>query len=324
MRIRISGTGSALPKKILTNADLEKMVDTSDAWIRERTGIRERHIAEEETTSSLAAEACRRALENAGKKAEDVDLLIVACCTAEMMLPCTSFQVQDAIGAVNATVFDLNAACSGFLFALQTAHTYIATGVYKNALVVGVEVLSRIIDWTDRTTCVLFGDGAGAVFAEATDEEGMGLLGLVQGSIGSRGPVLQCKAGHYRDVATEVFPYKDSYVHMDGGEVYKFAVRQVPDCIEKALEQSGFAPEDIDLYVLHQANIRIIEAIAKRLGVSMDRFPYNLDRVGNTSSAAIPTLLDELNHSGKLKKGMKLVLSGFGAGLGYGAIVMRW
>ncbi len=324
MTIRISGTGSALPAKILTNGDLEKTVDTSDAWIRERTGIGQRHITEKENVASLAAEACRRALSDAGRKAEDVELLIVASCSAEMMLPCTACQVQDAIGAVNAAAFDLNAACSGFLFALQTANAYIASGMYKNALVVGAEVLSGIVDWQDRSTCVLFGDGAGAVFAEESSEEGMGMLKMLQGSIGSRGAVLQCRAGHYSNAESELFPYKDAYIHMNGGEVYKFAVRQVPECIEEVLEAAGLSAEEIELYVLHQANIRILEAIAKRLGVDMERFPHNLERVGNTSSAAIPLLLDELNKSGKIKRGMKLVLAGFGAGLSYGACVMRW
>ena len=324
MTIRIIGTGSALPEKILTNKDLEKMVDTSDEWISERTGIRERHISDGDTVASLAADACKKALDDAGKKPEDVDLIIVATCSGEMMLPCAACQVQSSIGAVNATAFDLNAACGGFLFALQTANAYIATGIYKNALVAGAEVLSGIVDWNDRSTCVLFGDGAGAVYVEECDEPGYGILGATQGSDGTRGPVLQCRAGHYIKSESKDFPYHDAFVHMDGSEVYKFAVRQVPECIEEALDKAGLKPDDIDYYVLHQANIRIITSIAKRLGVSMEKFPYNLDRVGNTSSAAIPLLLDELNKRGKITKGTKLVLSGFGAGLTYGGCVLRW
>ncbi|MCR5250057.1 MAG: ketoacyl-ACP synthase III [Lachnospiraceae bacterium] len=324
MTIRISGTGSALPEMIRTNFDLEKTVDTSDAWIRERTGIGQRHIAREETVASLAAEACRQALSSAGAEAGDAELILVASCSAEMLLPCLACRVQSDIGAVNAAAFDINAACAGFLFALQTANAYIASGMYRNALVVGAEVLSRITDQSDRSTCVLFGDGAGAVFVQACDEPGMGMLGMVQGSDGGRGAVLQCRAGHYADADNEAFPFRDPYIHMEGGEVYKFAVRTVPECIGQALLQAGLEAEEIDLYILHQANIRIIEAIAKRLGVGMERFPHDLERVGNTSSAAIPLLLDELHKSGKIQRGAKLVLSGFGAGLTYGACVMRW
>ncbi|MBR6256423.1 MAG: ketoacyl-ACP synthase III [Lachnospiraceae bacterium] len=324
MTIRISGTGGALPDKILTNSELEKTVDTSDAWIRERTGIGARHIAQNETVASLAAEACRKALSDAGRNAEDVELILVASTSSEMLLPCIACQVQSETGAVNAAAFDINAACAGFLFALQTANAYIASGIYRNALVVGAEVLSRIVDWKDRSTCVLFGDGAGAVFAEACDEEGMGIRAMLQGSDGRRGVVLQCRAGHYTETDHELFPYKDPFIHMDGSEVYKFAVRTIPECIEQVLEQAGLKACDIDLYILHQANIRIIGSIAKRLGVDEDRFPHNLEHVGNTSSAAIPLLLDELNKSGKIKRGAKLVLSGFGAGLTYGACVMRW
>ena len=324
MTIRISGTGRALPDRILTNTELEKKVETSDAWIRERTGICARHIAQNETVASLAAEACRQALSDAGRNAEDVELILVASTSSEMLLPCIACQVQRETGAVNAAAFDINAACAGFLFALQTANAYIASGIYRNALVVGAEVLSRIVDWKDRSTCVLFGDGAGAVFAEACDEEGMGIRAMIQGSDGRRGAVLQCRSGHFTDADHKLYPYKDHFIHMDGSEVYKFAVRTIPECIEQVLEQAGLKACDIDLYILHQANIRIIGSIAKRLGVDEDRFPHNLERVGNTSSAAIPLLLDELNKSGKIKRGAKLVLSGFGAGLTYGACVMRW
>lgn len=322
MTIKISGTGSALPEKILTNTDLEQMVETSDAWITERTGIKERHVSNGNTVASLAAEACRRALADAGKTAEEVDLILLATCSPEMLLPCSACQVQSAIGAKNAVAFDLNAACAGFLFALQTAQAYIASGMYRNALIIGAEVLSKIVDWQDRGTCVLFGDGAGAVFVEPCEESSQGIISTVAGSNGSRGGVLYCRERVTN--AEDEFAEKDTYIHMNGGEVYKFAVRQVPDCIEKALVKADLKAEDIDLFVLHQANVRIIEAIAKRLKVGMEHFPVNADRVGNTSSAAIPLLLDELNKSGKIKPGMKLVLSGFGAGLTYGACVLRW
>ncbi|MBO6207392.1 MAG: ketoacyl-ACP synthase III [Lachnospiraceae bacterium] len=322
MTIKISGTGRALPEKILKNQDLEKMVETSDAWITERTGIKERHIAKAESVASLAAEACRRALADAGKTAEEVDLILLATCSPEMLLPCSACQVQSAIGAKNAVAFDLNAACAGFLFGLQTAHAYIVSGMYRNALVVGAEVLSKIVDWEDRGTCVLFGDGAGAIYVEASEDDQTGILSMTAGSDGSRGGVLYCRE---RQISyADAFESNDCYIHMNGGEVYKFAVRQVPDCIEKTLEKAGLSVEDIDMFVLHQANVRIIEAIAKRLKADMEHFPVNADRVGNTSSAAIPLLLDELNKSGKIQKGQRLVLSGFGAGLTYGACVLRW
>lgn len=321
MTIKIMGTGSALPEKVLTNSDLEGMVDTSDEWIRERTGIRERRISSGETVSSLAAEACRNALESAGRDASEVELLLVATCSPEKLLPCCACQVQSSIGAAGAVAFDINAACSGFLFSLETAYAYIASGIYKNALVVGSEVLSKLVDWKDRSTCVLFGDGAGAVFVEGTTEENTGVISMVQGSDGTKGSVLSCNE---RLTADDVSNGQDMYVHMDGREVYKFATRQVPACIELALSKASLSAGDIDLFVLHQANVRILESIARRLKADMDRFPVNLTHVGNTSSAAIPILLDELNKGNRLKKGQKIVLSGFGAGLTYGACVLIW
>ena len=316
MTIKIAGTGSALPNKIMTNKDLEQLVETSDEWIRERTGICERRIAQGDTVASLAATACERALANAGKKAEDVDLILVATCSPEQLLPCAACQVQSIIGAQKAVAFDLNAACSGFLFGLVTAYSYITAGLYKNALVVGSEVLSKIVDWTDRGTCILFGDGAGAVYVEAT-EGPEGFIGFTQGSDGSKGSVLSCNERTDN-------PEEDIYVHMDGREVYKFATRQVPKCIVEAVDRSQLSLEDIDLFVLHQANTRIIESIAKQLKQDISKFPVNLPRVGNMSSATIPVLLDELNRDGKLQKGQKIVLSGFGAGLTYGACVLTW
>lgn len=309
MTIRIAGTGSACPSKIVTNKDLEKMVETSDEWIRERTGIGSRHVSEEDNIATLAAKACKEALLDAGKNPEDVDLILVATCSPDYLLPCCACRVQSEIGAVKAVCFDVNAACSGFLFALETAYAYINSGLYKNALVVGSEVLSKIVDWSDRGTCILFGDGAGAVYVEGSDK---GIISMVQGSDGAQGMVLSCNR------------YEDGFVKMDGKAVYRFATRQVPACIEEAVDKAGMAMEDIDMFVLHQANARILEAVGKRLGVSMDKIPSNVERVGNTSSAAIPLLLDELNKSGKIVNGQKLVLSGFGAGLTYGACVMTW
>ena len=321
MSMKIIGTGSALPTKKLENEELTKLVDTSDEWIRERTGIGARHISTGETVADLAADACRKALENAGREASEVELLLVATCSPETEIPGTACQVQKMLGAGNAVAFDLNAACSGFLFALNTVYAYLTAGIYRNALIAGTEVLSKIIDWTDRGTCILFGDGAGAVMVEQCVEGGM--MGFVQHSDGSKGNVLACGS---RKLENPWFLEKDfvPYVRMDGREVFSFAVRQVPASIEEALGKSGITVDDVDLFVLHQANRRIIESIAQRLKADISKFPINLDRVGNMSSAAIPVLLDELNSQGKLIPGMTLVLSGFGAGLTYGACVIKW
>ncbi|MBQ3164342.1 MAG: ketoacyl-ACP synthase III [Lachnospiraceae bacterium] len=327
MMINITGTGRALPENIVTNFDMAKIVETSDEWIRERTGIAERRISTGDTVASLSAKACEQALEMAGKQAEDVDLIIVATCSPEMLLPCAACQVQGIIGAKNAVAFDLNAACSGFLFGLSTVYGYLQTGLYRNALVVGAEVLSKIIDWTDRSTCVLFGDGAGAAFVEAIEgnEENAGIISISQGSDGARGMVLSCQERKLSNpYIKDAIGEENNFVHMDGQEVYKFAVKQVPVCIQDALSKAGLTVEDIDHFVLHQANVRILEAVAKRLKADITKFPMNLNRVGNMSSATIPVLLDELNREGKLKKGDKIVLSGFGAGLTYGACVMIW
>lgn len=331
--IRITGTGSALPGRIVTNKELEQMVETSDEWIRERTGIGERHVSVWETVVTLASEAAGKALEQAGKSAEEIDLILVATCSPEQYLPCCACQVQAAIGAVNALAFDVNAACSGFLFALNTADAYLRTGLAKNALVIGSEVLSKLVDWTDRGSCILFGDGAGAVAVEQC-EAAAGILGRALHSDGTGGGVLRCEA---RKLATpfaapvaaeaeETASPEDGEhsIRMDGQEVYRFATRQVPQCIEEALEDAGLNAADIDLFVLHQANARIIDAVAKRLHADREKFPTNLERVGNLSSASIPVLLDELHRQGRLHRGDRIVLAGFGAGLTIGACVMTW
>lgn len=331
--IRITGTGSALPGRIVTNKELEQMVETSDEWIRERTGIGERHVSVGETVVTLGSEAACIALEQAGKRAEEIDLILVATCSPEQYLPCCACQVQAAIGAVNALAFDVNAACSGFLFALNTADAYLRTGLAENALVIGSEVLSKLVDWTDRGSCILFGDGAGAVVVERC-EASPGILGRALHSDGTGGGVLQCGA---RELTT---PYartsaaktdqkqqtddREHYIQMDGQEVYRFATRRVPQCIEEALADAGLAVPDIDLFVLHQANARIIDAVAKRLHADREKFPTNLERVGNLSSASIPVLLDEQHRQGKLHRGDRIVLAGFGAGLTIGACVMTW
>ena len=319
--VQITGTGSALPERIVTNDDLAKLVDTSDEWIRQRVGIIERRMAQTGTVSSLAAQACENALSMAGKTAEEVDLIIVATCSPQELLPCAACQVQSKIGAESATAFDLNAACSGFLFALQTASAYIQAGLYQNALVVGSEVLSKLMDYQDRSTCILFGDGAGAVFVENKDaatfgdrQAGVLMPSFVQGANGAKGDVLSCREGRY----------EGHFVKMDGQEVYRFATRQVPSCILQSMEQMQMTADDIDLFLLHQANMRIIDSVAKHLKADRTKFPTNLEYRGNMSSAAIPVLLDELARAGRIKAGDRLMLSGFGAGLTYGACMVNW
>lgn len=321
--IRIIGTGSAVPEKKITNQDLTAYVETSDEWIRERTGIGGRHISTGESLTDLAARASKEAIAEASIDPKEIDLIIAATCSPEDALPCAACQVQAQIGADHAVAFDLNAACSGFLFALNTAYAYMNSGIYKKALIIGAEVLSKMVDWTDRGTCILFGDGAGAVVVEACDSSEGGLIAFTQGANGMKGDVLSCRL---RNLENMLIPEKQplQYIQMDGREVYKFATRQVPDTIKEALAKTEYTPQDIDLYVLHQANARIIEAIAKRLSVEIDKCPMNLEEYGNMSSATIPVLLHELHKEGRIKKGMKLVLSGFGAGLTYGACVMIW
>ncbi len=305
---KIRGTGSYVPGKVLDNNDLAKFIDTNDEWIRERTGICRRHIIEEETTVTMAAKAAERALENAGITAEEIDLILLSTVSSNVTLPSTACEVQKLIGAQNAVCFDLNAACSGFLFALNTAQAYIHTGMIKNALLIGAESLSNIMDWQDRGTAILFGDGAGATVLCAEEGE---VFPCVMHSDGKKGEALICDSH---------FPK----VKMDGQAVFKFAVRQVPACIDELLTAINQKAEDIDLFVLHQANLRIVEGVAKRLKIDIERFPMNLMEYGNTSSASIPILLDELNRNGKLQRGMKLVLAGFGAGLSWGSAYMEW
>lgn len=326
MKMKITGTGSSLPREQVSNKKIMEWVETSDEWIQERTGIAGRHISTGETVPSLAADACKKALDQAGVDAADVDAILLATCSPEWLLPCAACQVQDMIGAVNAVAFDINAACSGFLFGLTTAQAYIASGMYKKILVVGSEVLSKIMNWEDRTSCILFGDGAGAALVEAVDDSDVsGMISFAQGSDGAKGMVLSCRERLLSNpLYTEKDEEEDFYVHMDGQAVYRFATRQVPDCIKEALDKVDMTVEDIDLFVLHQANARIIEAAAKRLHADIEKFPMNIDRMGNMSSATIPVLLDELNRAGRLNRGDKLVLSGFGAGLTYGACVISW
>ncbi len=269
----------------------------------------------------MSVEAARRAMENAGVTAQEIDLIIVGTLSADHVTPACACEVQAAIGAQDAVAFDINAACSGFMFALNIAHAYLQMGVYKTALILGAETLSKIMDWNDRSTCVLFGDGAGAVVVCADERDRM--LAYDQGSDGVRGSVLACKNRTNNNplVQTGVEP---EYVHMDGQEVYKFAVTAVPASLSKTIKAAGLSVEDIDYFALHQANIRIIQSVAKRLKVSEDKFPISLDHCGNISAASVPILLDEINRKGLLKPGMKIALSGFGGGLTWASAVIEW
>lgn len=323
MAIRIIGTGSCLPETVVTNHDLSTIVDTSDEWIQSRTGIRERRLAKEETTTSLCIEAAKRALENGGMEAKDIELIIVGTITADFVTPSTACELQGALGAVKAVAFDINGACSGFLFALHTAYAYLQSGIYKNALILGAETLSKIMDWTDRSTCVLFGDGAGAAVLQADDGEGAGLLAFEQGADGAGGKVLACR-GRKNNNPFVTNSTEQDYVHMDGQEVYKFAVSTVPCSIRRVLEQAQVSEDEVDCYVLHQANIRIIQSVAKRLKQPMEKFPISLEHCGNISAASVPILLDELNQKGALHPGDKMILAGFGAGLTWGTALLEW
>ncbi len=327
MNIRIKGTGSAVPKKKVTNDDLSKLMDTSDEWIRSRTGIESRHLAVEETTTSLSVEAAEKALKSAGISAEEIDIIVAATVTPDKFFPNLSCEVQSALGAKNAVAFDLSAACSGFIFALDTVTMYLQNGMYKNALIIGAETLSKIMDWNDRSTCVLFGDGAGAavVCAEESDvaDAPRGVLAMEMGSDGAKGMVLNCSNRPVNNPFVQNDTALD-YTSMNGQEVYKFAVRTVPEAIERVLEKAGLKVEDIDLFLLHQANYRIIEGVSKRLKQPMEKFPTNLQEYGNISAASVAILLDNVNNHGMIKSGSKIVLAGFGAGLTWGATVLEW
>ena len=317
---KICGTGSYVPAHFLDNNDLAEMVDTSDEWIRERTGVIRRHIIEDETTVSMSVEASRRALAESGIAPEELDLILVSTFTSEVLLPCTACEVQKELGAVNATGFDLNAACTGFLFAYNTAQAYIAAGVYKTVLIIGAESLSNTVNWEDRGTCILFGDGAGAAVLKAREGE---MIQPVTHSDGKLGDALTCMSRHRKTYPRDSVDL-DSYMQMDGQAVFKFAVRRVPEVIQEALSGVQFEVGDIDYFVLHQANKRIVEAVAKRLDENIEKFPMNMDEYGNTSSASIPILLDEMNRKGMLKRGDRLVMAGFGAGLSWGAAYLEW
>lgn len=320
MAAKIIGTGSAVPGYCMKNNDFTEFIDTSDEWIVTRTGIRERRIAKEETTITLACEAAKKALQSAKSKAEEIDLILVATCSPDDFFPSTACQVQAELGAKNAVAFDMSAACAGFLFALNTAYAYINSGVYKKVLIIGADNMTRFLDWQDRGSCVLFGDGAGAVVLESSEN---GVFYFVQHADGSKGKVLNCSV-KYEDSILKGQRKGNSYLQMEGQEVFKFAVKTVPICIEELLRKAGMQKEEIKYYILHQANSRILLNVAKKLKEKEEKFPMNIEKYGNTSAASIPILLDEMNQEGKLQKGDVLVLAGFGAGLTWGSTLLEW
>ena len=317
---KICGTGSYVPPHVMSNDDLAKIVDTNDEWIRERTGIGRRHIIKGETTSYMAGQAALKAVENSGIDPEEIELILLATSSSETIFPCAACEVQKTIGAVHAAGYDLNAACTGFVLAFNTAQAYISAGLYKTVLVIGADSMSNLVDWTERSTCILFGDGAGAAVLKA--EEGAPVF-MAAHSDGVKGEALTGLSRHRKD-RNESGEDRESYIHMDGQAVFKFAVRKVPEIIEEVLEQADVELEEIDHFVLHQANRRIIEAVAKRLKTDIEKFPMNLEEYANTSAATVPILLDEMNRAGSLKKGEKVMLSGFGAGLTWAACLFEW
>jgi 3-oxoacyl-[acyl-carrier-protein] synthase-3 len=321
----IIGTGSYAPPKVLTNADLEKFVDTTDEWIYTRSGIRQRHIVEPGTAASdLAVEAAQRALESASITADQIDLVICATITGDMPFPSTACLLQNRIGAKHAAAFDLQAGCSGWVYAVSTAAQFIHCGTYDHVLVVGVDVLSTDTDWTDRSTCVLFGDAAGAVVLGPTEPDA-GLLCIHLGADGSGGELLKIDAGGSRLPTTEeTVRNHQHFIKMEGREVFKFAVRIMGEASLKALSMCGMTPEDVDLFVPHQANTRIIDAAAQRLGLPPEKVFVNVQNYGNTSAASIPLALDEAYRSGRIKQGDVVVVVGFGAGLTWAAGVLKW
>ena len=325
LKAKILGTGKSLPKKILTNADLEKIVETTDEWIRSRTGIQERRIASpEEATSDLAAAAAPDALDNAKVKAEELDAIFVCTCTPDMVFPSVSCLVQSALGAKNAACMDISAACSGFIYGLQAVKSFIESGTYKKVLLIGVDTLSKITNWEDRSTCVLFGDGAGAAVI-AADEGGSGILAVYAASDGSKSNILKVPGGGSRNpISKQVLEDKSYTIQMDGPEVYKLAVTKMVEASEKALALAGVKAEDLTLIIPHQANLRIIESVAKRLAVPSDRVFVNVQKYGNMSAATTIIALDEAQRGGKLKRGDLVELVAFGAGLTWGAAVIRW
>jgi 3-oxoacyl-[acyl-carrier-protein] synthase-3 len=326
VRAKITVLGTYVPPRLLTNDDLEKMVETSNEWIIDRTGIRERHIADHGVaTSDLAVEAARRALAERGLAPSDLDALIVATVTPDMFFPSTACVVQHKLGAKGVWGFDLSAACSAFVYALQTGAQFIATGVHRKVMVIGADVMSSIIDYTDRATCVIFGDGAGAVILEPAEDDSVGLIDFIHEVDGSGGCSLYMPGGGSLHPATrETVDKRMHYVHQDGQAVFKFAVRKQAEICQKILTRNGLKGSDIDAFVPHQANRRIITATADRLGLRAESVIINIDRYGNTTAGTIPLAMDTARQEGRLKKGDLVLLASVGAGFTVGATLLRW
>ena len=323
---RIASLATYVPPRVLTNADFEKLVNTNDEWILKRTGIRERHVVDPGVaTSDLGKEAALGALNQAGLTPDDIGVIIVATTTPDMFFPSTACLVQTKIGASNAWGFDLGAACSGFTFALTTASQMVATGTHEHALVIAADVMSSIVDYKERATCVLFGDGAGAAIVSPTIEEGLGILDFAHEIDGSGGPALCMPAGgSLRPATHETVDQRLHYVHQDGPTIFKFAVRKTEEICRRVLEQNGMDVADVDLFVSHQANRRIILNAAERLGLKRDKIVLNIDRFGNTTAATIPLALGDAIADGRLKKGDRVLLTSVGAGFTIGALLLRW
>jgi len=321
-RGRITGTGSCLPERVMTNQDLEALVETSDEWITARTGIKERRIAApDESTVDLAEQAARRALEAAGRAAEEVDLIVVATTTPDRVFPSTACLLQGRLGVVGPPAFDVQAVCTGFIYALSTADQFIRSGAARCALVVGAETLSRIVNWEDRTTCVLFGDGAGAVVLEADQSDQQGILSTHIHADGSQDALLTVPKGVSTGWDADD---PDSYIHMRGNEVFRVAVNTLGQVVEETLAANGLEKGDVDWLVPHQANIRIIQAAAKKVALSMDRVVVTVDRHGNTSAASVPLALDEGVRNGSIRPGDLVLLEAFGGGFTWGSALLRW
>ncbi len=326
MKAVVCGIAHAVPEKILTNDELERMVDTSNEWILQRTGIRERRIcAPEETTASLSTQAVRNLLKSTGTDPLEIDLIICGTVTGDMIFPSVSCMVQSAVGANNAGALDIGAACAGFIYALSVAASMIESGQVRTAVVIGADVLTKYVDWTDRGTCVLFGDGAGAALLRAREDTDRGVIKTVLMSDGNGARFIDVeKSGSRYPIGSEIGEGKRTKIFMAGSEVYRFAVQAMPDACMRVLDLAGMKPTDVDLFVPHQANLRIIEAAAKRLSLPDEKVFVNVDKYGNTSGGSIPLGLSEAVEFGRLKEGMLVMTVGFGAGLVWGANLIRW
>ncbi|KJZ83053.1 MULTISPECIES: beta-ketoacyl-ACP synthase III [Clostridium] len=320
--VGIAGTGAYVPSLAVTNDDISELVETNDEWIMKRTGIRERRISQGEDTSDMASKAALCALERADVDPRDVDLIIVATISPDMFIPSVACLVQSKIGADDAACFDINVACSGFVYAMEIAQSMMKSMNYKNALIIGSETLSKVINWKDRSTCILFGDGAGAAVLQITEEPG--IIKSYLKSEGKKGDALTIGAADFNTPFSKESVERDRHIYMNGGDVLKFAVNALADSVNKVLDETGLSMDDIKYIVPHQANVRIIQSAAKKLHTDLDKFYINLERYGNTSSASVPIALNEMYEKGMLKKGDKFILVAFGGGLTYAATMIEW